>query len=318
MFARISVNVPQVEGVFDYAIPPFLRERLQVGCLVEVPFGNRTVQGVVLDFPEKPGVAEVKPVLGLVDPAPVVTGRQLGLAEWLHRHSTATLSQCVQLMVFPGLREYADVRYTLQSNATGAASAGQQRLLKLFDENKTLRGRQIDRTLRQVDWRPSARTLAAKGILSAENFLPRPNLRPRLIKMVQLACPLEGLDYSKPPFISTSRARVQSRVALMEFLSTHPDPLDLKWVQAEVGYEVNGLDLAALTAADMISVWESEVVRDPLQKMTPDVYARHELTPRPGRRLGTHPARNGRGCARPAAAVWRDRLGQDRTVSAGC
>lgn len=279
LYARISVNVPLVEGVFDYSIPLPLCERLSAGCLVEVPFGNRTVQGVVLEFPDKPGVAEVKPVLDLVDPTPVVTVQQLNLAEWLHRHSTATLSQCVQLMVFPGLREFADVRYTLQSTPSGVLPARQQQLLNLFAENKTLRGKQLDRALRQADWRSSARALATKGILAAENFLPRPSLHPRLIKMVQLACPLDQLDYSKPPFISSSPARTQSRVALMKFLSVHPDPLDLKWVQAEVGYDVNASDLAALTAADMISVWESEVVRDPLQKISPDVYARHDLTP---------------------------------------
>ena len=53
-YARVSVNVPQVSGAFDYAIPAALTGQISPGCLVEVPFGSQLVQGVVLSLPVSP------------------------------------------------------------------------------------------------------------------------------------------------------------------------------------------------------------------------------------------------------------------------
>ena len=53
MFARLAVNVPNITNLFDYSIPAELVPHIQAGCLVTVPFGNQTVQGVIvqlLDF----------------------------------------------------------------------------------------------------------------------------------------------------------------------------------------------------------------------------------------------------------------------------
>jgi primosomal protein N' len=50
MYARIAVNVSAIHGVFDYTIPPELAAHIQAGCLVTVPFGNQTVQGIVIEL----------------------------------------------------------------------------------------------------------------------------------------------------------------------------------------------------------------------------------------------------------------------------
>ena len=49
-FARISVNIAQVSGVFDYSIPPEMPSQVKVGSLVEVPFGRQVVQGIVVEL----------------------------------------------------------------------------------------------------------------------------------------------------------------------------------------------------------------------------------------------------------------------------
>jgi primosomal protein N' (replication factor Y) len=47
-YVRVSVNVPQITGVFDYHLPENLIDGVGPGSLVIVPFGKQTVQGVVL------------------------------------------------------------------------------------------------------------------------------------------------------------------------------------------------------------------------------------------------------------------------------
>ena len=46
-----------------------------------MPFGKQTVQGVVFRFIDQPSVPDVKEVIELVDPIPVLTQVQIALAE---------------------------------------------------------------------------------------------------------------------------------------------------------------------------------------------------------------------------------------------
>ena len=72
-FVQIVVNVPAVSGIFDYAVPESLVGKTGVGHLVIVPFGSQTTQGVIFRFIDQPSVPDVKEVIELVDPIPVLT-----------------------------------------------------------------------------------------------------------------------------------------------------------------------------------------------------------------------------------------------------
>ena len=83
IYYRIAVNVPQVSGLFDYHLPDDAGFSVEPGMLVVVPFGQQTVQGIVIQSIGAPSVAETKPILSALDPQPVVTQAQMRLAEWL-------------------------------------------------------------------------------------------------------------------------------------------------------------------------------------------------------------------------------------------
>lgn len=63
-FARVAINIAQIEELFDYAIPVELQP-LQVGALVVVPFGKQNVQGIVVDLIDEPAVPDVKAIESL-------------------------------------------------------------------------------------------------------------------------------------------------------------------------------------------------------------------------------------------------------------
>lgn len=111
-YVRVSVNVPQVSGAFDYHLPEGMQQEVQPGCLLEVPFGSQLVQGIVLELIDHPAVEETKPIHHLVDADPVVTADQLRLAAWMEHNSLNTLSQCVDQMLLPGLSKQAEVVFT--------------------------------------------------------------------------------------------------------------------------------------------------------------------------------------------------------------
>ena len=86
-YARISVNIAQVSGVFDYSIPAELVPAILLGSLVQVPFGKQVVQGIVIALPEEAMVAETRPVEALIESEPVVTLPQIDLAEELAKQN---------------------------------------------------------------------------------------------------------------------------------------------------------------------------------------------------------------------------------------
>lgn len=87
---------------FTYAAPPELG--LRIGHLVRVPFGHRTLRGVVVAPVHVLKIAYVKPVLGLLYPAPVIDAPRLALAEWIAHYYMASLFDALAPMLPPGLR----------------------------------------------------------------------------------------------------------------------------------------------------------------------------------------------------------------------
>src|SRR5215510_6689586 len=102
-YVQIVVNIPAVSGIFDYAIPKALLGQIGVGHLVIAPFGKQTVQGVVFRFIDQPSVPEVKEIVELVDPTPVMTQAQIALAESMAESTFSSLASIVGLFLPTGI-----------------------------------------------------------------------------------------------------------------------------------------------------------------------------------------------------------------------
>jgi primosomal protein N' (replication factor Y) len=215
-FARIAVNIPALAGVFDYRIPPELEGRICPGHLVTVPFGRQSVQGVVLELAAEPSVAEVKPLASLLDPLPVLTFAQLELARRIAAATLTPLAAMIDLMLPAGLSQQADTLFSLPSLPKAAPSSSpiQKRLLDLLAARGPLRGRQIDRHFRNVDWRRTAQVLLRSGQLASQSVLPPPTVRPKYVRTAQLAVPPETAEAALPELGRTA-ATLQRRQATL-------------------------------------------------------------------------------------------------------
>jgi len=229
MYAQVAVNVPQVSGAFDYAIPAELDGAIVPGCLVVAPFGKQTVQGIVLDLMEEPSVPEPRLIEALLDPQPVITAQQMRLAKWIAEQTLAPLSACLELMLPPGLSKQADTLYQLldpppAGQVEAQLSAAQQKLLELLRKRGELRGRQIDATLRYKDWRLSAKALERHGWLQARPILLPPGVRPKVVSTVQLAvAPVEA--EKRLPDLGRGEALIRRQAAL-RFAINEPWPVN--------------------------------------------------------------------------------------------
>lgn len=265
MFARLAVNIPAISGIFDYTIPSKLVPQIRAGCLVTAPFGNQTVQGIVVELTESSSIENPKLLLDLLDPAPLLTPPLLNLAMRLADSTLNPLSAIIGMMIPVGLSQQADVLYELRIiNYEEQSSRITTRLIDLLRERGSLRGRQIDSHFAKVDWRKTAGLLVKKGVLSSRNILPPPRVRPKHIRVAQLAVTPEAAGKEIDSLGSTKQTQVRRESAL-RFLIQQPEPINLSWVYAQTG--CNLADLQELEERGLIRLFENEIFRDPLIKI---------------------------------------------------
>ncbi|MBN1692257.1 MAG: primosomal protein N' [Dehalococcoidales bacterium] len=105
-YAEVSVNSPIAQRrTFSYAIPTGLD--VGVGQAVLVPFGEKVLQGVVLEINPVPAVEDTREILDILEPEPILSPNQIQLARWISEYYLATLFSAVALMLPPAFERKA-------------------------------------------------------------------------------------------------------------------------------------------------------------------------------------------------------------------
>ncbi len=108
-FAEVAVgSAGGHRHTFTYSIPPSLL--LEPGCAVSVPFGPRTVRGIVTALSDITKVAETRDIIGLVSPLPLVTPERISLASWIAGYYMAPVFSALTLMLPPGFESARQVQ----------------------------------------------------------------------------------------------------------------------------------------------------------------------------------------------------------------
>ena len=82
MIARVTLEIA-LRKEFDYAIPPELAGKVDVGSRVQVPFGPRKILGVVTAVAEESDQTNLKFIIKVIGAQTLVTPRVLELARWI-------------------------------------------------------------------------------------------------------------------------------------------------------------------------------------------------------------------------------------------
>ena len=222
-YAQVVINLDApLESSFHYHLPADLAGTIEAGHLVEVEFGSRLVQGIVVGLDERSPVPDTKPIIALILPDPILSPVQLDLARWLGQTYLASPIDCLRLMLPPGLSRRADVSLELVSGAAEGVrlTETQGALVDLLKERGDLRGRQINRLLPKVEWRPAAEQLVRRKILRRGSVLDAPRARPKQIRTAQLVAGPEGVAAVLPTL-----GRRSKLADALEWMRDSADPL---------------------------------------------------------------------------------------------
>ena len=105
MYADCIVPLP-LEGVFTYNIPTHLTHLVQVGCRVNVPFGQKKQYAALVTrlHNEKP-VYDTKDILAVLEESVMLLPHQLKLWQWVAEYYMCTLGEVYKAAIPSGLKE---------------------------------------------------------------------------------------------------------------------------------------------------------------------------------------------------------------------
>ena len=162
-----------IDKLYSYRVPDELREQVQIGTRVLVPFGfgNKRAEAVVLGFRRDTGGYKLKPVVEVLDDTPVLTHGQLKLAAWMRERLYCTYFDCVRVMLPAGLWFRRHETYTLAPDADLAALRQREdeagAVLALFDRpGQTLAVSDIRQRLGGKSVTRVLDALAGEGVLT--------------------------------------------------------------------------------------------------------------------------------------------------------
>jgi primosomal protein N' (replication factor Y) len=115
-FCNVALPVP-LRTTFTYAIPEALRESVQPGSRVLVPFRKKSLVGVVVEFAENaPAGTKIREIARVLDFIPALTPKLIELANWIAGYYLAPIGEVFRAML-PPLTELKSQRQIILTNA---------------------------------------------------------------------------------------------------------------------------------------------------------------------------------------------------------
>jgi len=277
MIIRVVVNIPGIDALFDYDVPDRYAG-IQQGSLLVVPFRKMRAQAVVVEMNCSSTVIERKEILGILDTEPVLNSDQIALAKWMATHYFSSISDCVHLMLPPGINQLADVVYSLKRlpAASENLSATQKKILEMIRTRGALRSRQLQAAFPHASWRVALRGLLKNGYLDSNSYLPDPHIQRKTIRTAQISVSKAVLGDRQQDLGRAGTNAAERRGAALEFLLQEGIPVNTAWVYAASG--ANAADLKTLEEKGFIHLSEVEIWRDPLKDIEVSPTKKPELT----------------------------------------
>lgn len=97
----VDISLEKLDKTFQYIIPSEMEDEIEVGVQVDVPFGNRTLTGYVLEITEKPeyDVSKLKPIIGISNKSVAIEAQLIALAGWMRKNYGSTMNQALKTVL---------------------------------------------------------------------------------------------------------------------------------------------------------------------------------------------------------------------------
>ena len=102
-YANIIVDISheKLDKTFQYLIPEVLMGEVRVGVLVDIPFGNRSITGYVVELTDEAefDITRLKPIIGVKKGSVPIESQLIELAGWMKRNYGGTMNQALKTVI---------------------------------------------------------------------------------------------------------------------------------------------------------------------------------------------------------------------------
>jgi primosomal protein N' (replication factor Y) len=259
-YAEVSVNSPVAQRqTFSYSQPPNLS--VDIGQAVWVPFGDKLLQGVVLELADQPAVEETKDIAGVIQPRPVLSPAHVQLARWISRYYLSPLFDAVALMLPPGFERrpltFISANPVPDGFDLSSLTPEQRQVLNLIKQRLSLK--KIERALGKKKAQAIVSQLIKRGLATRSYELERVKAKPKIEPFLRLAV---TADEARDEAAKLHKKGAKKQAALLDYLLEQDQ--SLPWAEIRRNVNSNKVIADALVNKGLVAVEPVEVRRDPL------------------------------------------------------
>ena len=141
MFASVLVEIESLkEKIFSYSIPYTLKDKAIIGVRVVVPFGNRRINGIIIDLVQTCDF-DAKDIIEILDEKPILNNELINLGKFMSEKYICPLMSCYLTMLPSSLKfnkNNTKIKYKIfyeKINDLENPSKGELNILNLFNNN---------------------------------------------------------------------------------------------------------------------------------------------------------------------------------------
>ncbi len=257
-YAEVSVNSPVAQRrTFSYTVPSGLN--ITVGQAVWVPFGEKVLQGIVIELTDYPAVEETREISDTIDPYPLLSPAQVALAQWLSERYLSPLFDAVATMLPPGFerRTVTLISCTDREYDDAPLTQSHRHVLRLAQRGR-VNLRALEKALGKNNAATTVGQLVRRGLVTRSYELEKVRVKPKTEMRISLAAnTAQALQEA---------ARLQLRGAsrqacLLEFLAQQEEPITIAEARRETGCERSVVN--ALVKKELVVIRQVEVRQQP-------------------------------------------------------
>ena len=273
-YAEVCVNSPVAQRqTFSYAIPPGLS--INVGQAVWVPFGEKLLQGIVLELSDYPAVEETKEIAGIIEPHPVLSPAYVSLAYWISQHYLSPLFDAVALMLTPGFERKALTFISIPSIPDdfdlSSLTQEQRHALELVQRQGKVSLKQLERALGKKKAQTIVSQLVRRGLAVRSYELEPIRVSPKEEPYLSLAI---DANEAQQEAARLQKKGANKQAALLNVLAQQSRPVPL--AEARQKAKCDKATANALVQKSLVTIQPVEVRRDPLSSQ--DIIPSYPLT----------------------------------------
>jgi primosomal protein N' (replication factor Y) len=268
-YAEVSVNSPIAQRrAFSYSIPAGLA--VDIGQAVWVPFGDKILQGIVVELSPYPAVEETREIAGVIEPRPLLSPSHVLLGRWLSEYYLSPLFDAVALMLPPGFERRALTFIAATPLPEGfnlsTITKEQRQVLDLVQKQGRVSLKQIEKTLGKKKAQGVVSQLVKRRLVTRSYELEPVRARAKMMPYLQLEV-TAGEARQQAASLHQGRAIKQAR--LLDYLAQQKEPVPLAEARRNTNCDKAVAD--ALVKKGLVSFQQVEVRREPIsyQGITP-------------------------------------------------